>query len=123
MMQAAGIALLAVLAILLIKELRPSLAPPVRLGATLCFFGAAIPLYVLILGRVEALFSVSGAADYATPLLRAAGVAMICEITASICRDLGENGVADGVRLLGRLEILVLCLPLVDEVLDVAKAP
>lgn len=121
MMQTAGVALLAVLAILLIKEVRPSLASSVRLGTTLAFFCAAMPFYALILGRVETLLAVSGAVDYATPLLRAAGVALISEITAGFCRDLGESGVGDGVRLLGRLEILVLCLPLIDDVLDVAK--
>lgn len=121
MMQTAGVALLAALVILLLREARSSVALPAKMAATLFFFCAALPLYVLILGRVEAIFAESGAADYATPLLRAAGVALICEITASVCRDLGENGVAGGVQMLGKLEILVLCLPMVDDVLEIAK--
>ena len=121
MLQAVGIALLATFAILLLKEVRPSFASPARLAVTLIFCCAALPLYALVLQRVELLFSVSGAADYATPLLRAAGVALICEITALICRDLGESGVAGGVQLIGKLEILVLCLPMVDDVLEIAK--
>lgn len=121
MMQTAGVALLAALVILLLREARSSVALSAKMAATLFFFCAALPLYVLILGRVEAIFAESGAADYATPLLRAAGVALICEITAAVCRDLGENGVAGGVQMLGKLEILVLCLPMVDDVLEIAK--
>lgn len=116
----AGVALLSALAILLVRELRPSFAPPMRLCATLLLFGLSLALYVPILTRAEALFSLS-APDYATPLLRAAGVALICELAAGFCRDLGENGVAAGVQTFGKLEILVLCLPLVDDVLDIAK--
>ena len=54
-------------------------------------------------------------------LIRALGIALICELCALFCRDLGEQSVASGVLLFGKLEILVLCLPLVDKVLEIAK--
>ena len=119
--QIAGAALLAVAAVLALRELRPSLANPARVAAALLFFAAALGLYFPIMERVRALFSLSGVASYAEPLLRAAGIAMICEITAGVCRELGENGIASGVQLFGKTEILVLCLPLVDDVLEIAK--
>jgi hypothetical protein len=119
--QIAGLALLSVALILCLKELRASLALPARLAAALLLFGAAFALYVPVLDRIRALFSLSGAADFATPLLRAVGIAIICELAVSFCRDLGENTVANGVLLFGKLEILVLCLPLVDDVLEIAK--
>ena len=121
MLQIAGVALLSLGVLLFLRELRPSFASPARLAVTLLLFAAALMLYVPVLERIEGLFSVSEAADYAAPLLRAAGIALICEITAGICRDLGENTVAGGVQLFGKLEILVLCLPLVDDVLEIAK--
>ena len=119
--QISGAALLCVAVILCLKELRATLALPARLTAMLVLFGAALALYVPVMERIRLLFSLSGAADYATPLLRAAGIALICEIAVSFCRDLGENTVANGVLLFGKLEILVLCLPLVDDVLEIAK--
>ena len=100
--QIAGLALLSVALILCLKELRASLALPTRLAAALLLFGAAFALYVPVLERMRALFSLSGAADFATPLLRAAGIAIICELAVSFCRDLGENTVANGVLLRGR---------------------
>ena len=92
-----------------------------RLAATLLPIGAALALLAPILARVRELFALAGESDYATVILRATGIALICELTASFCRDLGEGTVAEGVLIFGRLEILVLCLPLMDAVLDVAK--
>ena len=119
--QIAGLALLCVTLILCLKEMRATLALPARLAAALLLFGGAIALYIPVLERMRALFALSGAADFATPILRAAGIALICEFAVSFCRDLGENTVANGVLLFGKLEILVLCLPLVDDVLEIAK--
>ena len=119
--QIAGAALLCVAVILCLKELRARLALPARLAAVVLLLGAALALYVPVLERTRQLLSLSGAADYATPILRAAGIALICEIAASLCRDLGENTIASGVLLFGKLEILVLSLPLVDAVLGIAK--
>ena len=119
--QIAGVALLSVGLILCLKELKTTFALPARLAATLLLFGAALFLYVPVLERLRTLFSLSGTVDYATPILRAAGIALICELTACFCRDLGENTVASGVLLFGKMEILVLCLPLLDGVLEIAK--
>ena len=117
----AGAALLCVILILTLRELRASLALPARLAATLMLVGAALALLAPILLRVRELFVLAGEPEYATVILRATGIALICELTASFCRDLGEGTVAEGVLLFGKLEILVLCLPLMNAVLDVAK--
>ena len=120
-LQIAGCALLAVMLLLALRELRPAFVPPVRLAATVVLIGAALLLYAPVLTRIHTLFTVTEAAEYATPVLRALGIALICELTASFCRDLGENSVAEGVQLFGKLEILVLSLPLVDKILEIAK--
>ena len=93
----------------------------------LCFLAlpaaaeSALVLYAPVLGRIRTLFTQTGAGEYADIVLRALGIALICELTAVFCRDLGENTLADGVQLFGKLEILVLSLPLVDKVLEMAK--
>ncbi len=120
-LQLSGLALLAAMLILILRELRPAFVPPVRLGASVLLVGAALLLYAPVLSRVRTLFSQTGAGEYADLVLRALGIALICELTAIFCRDLGENTLADGVQLFGKLEILVLSLPLVDKVLEMAK--
>ena len=44
---------------------------------------------------------------------------LVAELAAGFCRDLGEGSVADGVLLFGKLEILLLALPLIDELLKI----
>lgn len=119
--QIAGVALIAAVLILCLRELRATAALPLRVGAGLLLVGTALALYAPVIGRIQGLFSMADAAEYATPILRATGIALIAELTASICRDLGENTLASGVLLFAKMEILVLCLPLVDRVLEIAK--
>ena len=120
-LQVAGVGILSAVLILCLKELRGTLAPTVRIASTLLLFGAAALLYQPTAERIGTLFAVTGAAEYAAPILRATGIALICELAAVFCRDMGENGVANGILLFGKLEILVLSLPLVDAVLEIAK--
>ena len=116
-----GIALLAAMLILILRELRPAFVAPVRLGAAILVIGAALALYAPVLSRIQTLFSQTGAGEYMDVVLRALGIALICELTALFCRDLGEITLAQGVQLFGKLEILVLSLPLLDKVLEMAK--
>ncbi len=120
-LQLSGAALLSAFLVLVLRELRAPLALPLRVLAVLLLFGTALALCAPVLRRIEMLFSFAGAADYASVLLRAAGIAVLSELTASLCRELGEGGIAGGVLFFGKLEILVLCLPLVDEILSLAK--
>lgn len=120
-LQYAGLALLTAMLILILRELRPAFVPPVRLGASVLLVGAALLLYAPVLSRIHSLFGETGAGEYMDVVLRALGIALICELTALFCRDLGENTLAEGVQLFGKLEILVLSLPLVDKVLEMAK--
>ena len=116
-----GIALLAAMLILMLREIRPAFVPPVRIGASVILIGAALLLYAPILSRIRTLFSETGAEEYLDTVLRALGIALICELTALFCRDLGESTISEGVQLFGKLEILVLALPLLDKVLEMAK--
>ncbi len=59
-------------------------------------------------------------ADYAAVMLKGLGVALITQICASVCRETGRGAIAEYVELAGRLEILLLCLPLMSRILGAA---
>ena len=117
--QVSGVALLGVVAIFLLRELRCGAAATLRLATGLVLLFAALGLYAPILLRVQTLFSLSGGAALAAAVLRAVGIGLVTELTAGFCRDLGEGSVAEGVLLFGKLEILLLSLPLIDELLKI----
>lgn len=116
-----GCALLGAVLVLLVRELRAPMAAPVRIAAALVLFLTAFSLFVPVVSRLSELFSLAGGGNAAKILLRALGVALVAEITSSLCRDLGENTLAGGVALFGKLEILLLALPFVDELISLAK--
>ena len=91
------------------------LAMILALGATA--LSAAAPL----IRYLQSIPSLAGFTDYAEPLLKALGIGMLTQVCADVCRECGESGVANGVELLGKVEILLLCLPLIHHLLEMAQ--
>ena len=104
----------------LIKEIRNEIAFAIRAAACVMIFG------ILIISAEALLEQMRGgwlgeSAEYAEVTVRALGVALLTHITAGICRDCGESGIASGVEFAGKLEILFLCIPLITEILGYAS--
>ena len=116
----AGVAILGAILLLLLRELRPAVAYPTRTAALLVLIGASVALILPIVARIRSLLS-GGETTQTEVILRALGVAMIAELAASFCRDLGEETLAEGVLFFGKAEILFLSLPLLEAVLSLAK--
>ena len=55
---------------------------------------------------------------YVETLLKALGIAVITHVCATVCRDSGEGSVAGYVELGGRIEIVILSLPLIREIIS-----
>ena len=70
---------------------------------------------------VRSLFSGADFGEIGSILLKALGVAFLAQICSDICRDCGENSAAAGVELVAKLEILLLCLPMLEKVLGTAR--
>ena len=119
--QVAGVALLAVIILTLLRELRPTLLPSLRLCASVVLIGAGIALLAPIATQIRTLLAASDAGELGGIVMRALGIAMISELAASFCEDMGEQTIARCVSTFGKWEILVLCIPLVDKVLQLAK--
>ena len=92
-----------------------------RLAMTLALGATALSAAAPLIRYLQAIPSLSGLSDYAEPLLKALGIGMLTQVCADICRECGETGVANGVELFGKVEILLLCLPLIHQLLEVAE--
>ena len=115
-----GACLLAAFLALLLKKWNADAAVTVKLiaGAVLsaACVGALLPLIetVTLLGENEAL------SGYVGVLLRVLAVAVLTHITSARCRDCGEATLASYAELGGKIEILLLSLPLMREIVDMA---
>lgn len=68
-------------------------------------------------------FTLTGnGALYIETMLKGLGAALITGLCASVCRECGKGSLADLVELAGKLEILLLCLPLIRSVAKTAAA-
>ncbi len=67
-------------------------------------------------GAFSDLASTSALSEAACGVLKIAGVGFLMGAAADVCRELGENGIARGVTLAGRLEILCIALPFLQEI-------
>ena len=105
-----------------VKKVYSGFELPMKITATVVFFGAVLALAVPLFSYVGTLMSGSSLADWQTLLFGAFGTALVSHVTAELCRDCGENSLAGFAELAGKVEILVLCLPLVKAVLEEVEA-
>ena len=103
----------------IIKQCRPEYAFLVRLASTVGICAVAISVAGPIIEYIKSIFDVGINENYpyVQNVLKALGVAVLTEICADICRDLGESSAASGVELVGRIEILLLCIPMFEAVM------
>ena len=72
--------------------------------------------------KLSDILSDSNVASYVSVMLKGFGVAVISHVCATVCKDLGKATLADLVETAGKLEIFVLCLPLISDILQTAAA-
>ena len=53
-------------------------------------------------------------------LLKTLGICFLSQTAADLCRDAGESSIAAKVELVGKIAILLLCLPFYQELLAIA---
>lgn len=114
-----GVGIFAVFAVCLIREIRKELTVPLILTFCVVFLCWMLPKISSTIGFVEKC-SVLTDEKYIGYILRALGVTYITWTSSEICKSVGEYGIAGYVETAGKFEIVVLCLPLLEEFLGVA---
>ena len=113
--------LVAVAAALTLKQWKSELLPLLRIASVVLFGIAAIGAASPLVTYLATLFDQSGTAPYAAVVLKALAIALLTQFCAEICRECGETAAASGIELTGKIEILLLCLPLINEILLLAE--
>lgn len=116
-----GIAIVAVICVATIRPIASGILPSARSAIGIVLALSLLALAEPAVEYVNALSSAVGFGKYASPILKGCGIAALSHGCASLCRDSGEGAMAEYVELAGKLEIFLLCLPLMEEVLSVAR--
>ena len=114
-----GIGLIAAMMSVLLRQYRPEFALLTALAATVLIFAGMAQWLIPAAPRVRELLGQEPAlTDSAAILLKAVGVCFITQLACDLCRDAGENAIAARVETAGKAAILLISLPLFEQVLE-----
>ena len=105
----------------LIKHYKNDFIIPARLGGTLVIFGIIITVMTPILEYFNKLMNNVAPIEYMELILKSLAIAYMTQISSTICRDCEEKSIASAIESVGRLEIIILSLPLINEIVETAK--
>ncbi len=119
-----GIAILGALVCIVLRRQNGDLAMLLRVAVGIVLCIACIVMLTPLVDRIREIAELSGisgvAQDCISMLLRALCVAILSHICATICRDSGEASIAGYAELAGKIEIMLLSLPLFLDILEIA---
>jgi stage III sporulation protein AD len=107
--------------VVLIKQLRQELVPLTVAVIGIIFFGYLIINLKPVIEFISNTAKESGMGGYFTILIKALAIALSCQVCAEICRDCGENTLASKVELAGKIGIIILSLPILQQLLTMAR--
>ncbi len=118
----AGAVLAAAMLSVFIKDYRREYAVFIGVCVTGIVMIFLMPQFVEILDFLETVSkSTNGLFEKITPLIKAVGIAISIEIVAGICSDAGENSMAKNIELVGRAAILLIAIPVAEELIGTVK--
>ena len=115
-----GVGLIAVIIIIIIKQYKPEFAIYISIIA-----GAIILLMIMdklesIIVLLKNISDKSGVSNkFLTLLLKITGIAFLAEFAINICKDSGENAIANKVEIGSKIIIVSMSIPIISNLLEV----
>lgn len=118
--QIVGLALLAAVISVVLKQQRPEIALQVSIvTGTIIFLLMAMRISTVITLLQDIANKLNINIVYLTTILKIIGIAYITTFGAEVCRDAGENAIASKVEFAGKIMIMILAIPILMAVLDI----
>ncbi len=115
------VALLILTSTSVIRSWKSDFVPLVRIGAVVLFGSLLIAGAKPLLSLITDLGNGSGTAQYLETILKGLGIVILTQISSDICRDSGEGTLASHIETVGKVELLLLCIPLIRQILSIAQ--
>ena len=117
-----AISLLSGLVFLIVDKMSSAVSFSVKLSALILLGGAIMLMIEPVVSKIYEFSSLSDKiGEYTDIILKVLGVALLSHISADVCRDCKESSAANAVILAAKIEILILCLPLVEKIILYAQ--
>lgn len=93
----------------------------VMLSIAVCIFVFVLILsdIPVIFGKIDELVSMSDLnSDYLKIVFKALGICYMTQFSADICRDCGESAAASAAEIFGKIQLIILSLPLFENLIE-----
>lgn len=104
----------------LIKNYRGEFLIPVRLASVILIFGVVIAIISPVVKYLNTLMGQMLPLEYMQIILKTLAIAYMTQISGEMCRECGESSIAFGIETVGKIEIVVLSLPLINNIISMA---
>ncbi len=118
----AGMALISLFAILLLRQYKPEYAFGVSIIVGIILFLSILSPIRELFSEIEVWISFSSLKEEEySILLRCFGICVITKITVQTCMDCNESSLASKVDLFGKISVLTVAFPLFNKLLDIIR--
>ena len=110
----------AVLSVML-KKYNPEISMLVAVGAGVVVFALILSKISPALTQVSSLLSRAGMpVGYGGILLKSLGICFLSQFSSDACKDAGQSALASKVELAGKLMIVLIALPMIEDIAQTA---
>ena len=103
-----------------IKHFRAEFIIPTRVAVTIIICGVVITLIDPIIEYFNNIMGQTLPLEHMKIILKSLAIAFIVQISSEICRDCGENNIAAGIETIGKIEIILLSLPMINNIISMS---
>ncbi|MBQ9610250.1 MAG: stage III sporulation protein AD [Lachnospiraceae bacterium] len=112
--------IIAIILALSLKSRNPEISSIISVGLCLVIISVCVDRLNIIINKVKSISSnVDIDKTYIFILLKLIGIAYICEFASGISKDAGYSAVASQIELLGKLTMLMVSLPVLEQVIEI----
>ncbi len=114
-----GIAFIAVIIIVILKQYRPEFAIYASIIAGVLILTLASGTLSGIINMINSISSKTNInSDFLVILIKITGIAILTEFAVSICKDSGESAIASKVDIGGKVIIISMSIPIINALID-----
>ena len=106
-----------------LKRYNPEISMLLAIGAGVIIFVLVLNQIPQALSQINTLLSRAGMPlQYGQVLFKALGICFLCQFSSDACKDAGQSALASKVELAGKLMIVLLALPKLEDIINTAVA-
>lgn len=108
-----GLVLCALIVCIIFKNIKSEYSLLVRIAVTVMVSILSLALITPLFNFIDEISQNTVIYNYLPILIKALGIALLVQITADICTDAGEISLGERIELFGKVQILVISIPLI----------